>query len=65
MTALAQYEPPPLSSMSGAGLVLWKYQQLIIGTQKMGLESVVDDFVIHLLAALDFNEGNLVILSDA
>jgi len=53
----------PPADASGVGHVLLKYLRLIVGTEKMGLESVVDDFVIHLFAALGFNSGKLLILS--
>jgi hypothetical protein len=46
------------------GWTLLKYLSLIVGSARMGLESVVDDFLIHLLVALGYNEGDLVILSD-
>jgi hypothetical protein len=51
---------PPLT---GIGWILYKYLRLIHGNNPMRLESVVDDFGIHLLAALGANEGNTVILS--
>ena len=54
----------PAGHVHRAGWQLYKYLRLILGPDKLGLESVVDDLVIHLLAALGFNDGNLVILSD-
>jgi len=44
------------------GWVLLKYLSLICGTNRMPLESVVDDFLIHLLVALGYTKGNLVVL---
>src|SRR5690349_20636538 len=48
---------------SNPGFALYKYLRLIAGESKLGLESVVDDLVIHLLTALGFNEGYFVVLS--
>lgn len=47
------------------GHKLYKYLRLISGPigVKAGLESVVDDLVIHLLDALGFNDGPLAVLS--
>lgn len=59
--AAASWQPDP--SANDVGTTLLKYLRLIVGTEKMGLESVVDDMVIHLFAALGFNAGRLLILS--
>jgi hypothetical protein len=48
---------------TGVGWLLLKYLSLIVGVGRMLLESVVDDFFIHLLVALGYNDGDLVILS--
>jgi hypothetical protein len=53
----------PDPAANDVGSTLLKYIRLIVGTEKMGLESVVDDMVIHLFAALGFNGGRLLILS--
>ena len=45
------------------GFALFKYLRLIAGESKLGLESVVDDLVIHLLTALGFNDDYFVVLS--
>jgi len=45
------------------GFALYKYLRLIAGVYKVGLESVVDDLVIHLLTALGFNDGYFMVLS--
>jgi hypothetical protein len=45
------------------GWKLYKFLRLVDGIDSMHLESVVDDFVIHLLDALGFNDGPLVVLS--
>ena len=55
------WQPTPAANDIGSTLL--KYLRLIVGTQKLGLESVVDDMVIHLFAALGFNTGKLLILS--
>jgi len=47
----------------GLGWTLFKYLRLLHGLEFMELESVVDDFVMHLLAALGFNDGPLLVLS--
>ncbi len=47
---------------SGVGWVLLKYLSLMVGQGRMKLESVVDDFLIHLLVALGYNDGDLVVL---
>jgi hypothetical protein len=47
---------------SGIGWLLLKYLSLISGTGRMNLESVVDDFLIHLLGALGYSDGDLVVL---
>ncbi len=51
--------------LSRVGHKLYKYLRLISGPigVKAGLESVVDDLVIHLLDALGFNDGPLAVLS--
>jgi len=49
---------------TGIGWILLKYLSLIVGVGRMALESVVDDFFIHLLVALGYNDGDLLILSD-
>lgn len=59
--ASASWLPDPHAN--DIGTTLLKYLRLIVGTEKMGLESVVDDMVIHLFAALGFNAGRLLILS--
>ena len=51
------------NTRSGIGWVLLKYLSLIKGSKRMRLESVVDDFLIHLLVALGYNDGDLVVLS--
>jgi hypothetical protein len=53
----------PNPDANDIGSTLLKYLRLIVGTEMMGLESVVDDMVIHLFAALGFNAGRLLILS--
>jgi len=60
VAALAWLPDPDANDI---GSTLLKYLRLIVGTEKMGLESVVDDMVIHLFAALGFNAGRLLILS--
>ncbi len=46
------------------GFALYKYLRLIANPyNKAGLESVVDDLVIHLLTALGFNDGYFMVLS--
>jgi hypothetical protein len=47
------------------GWVLLKYLSLMFGVGRMQLDSVVDDFLIHLLGALGYNDGDLVVLSVA
>ena len=59
--AAPAWQPEP--DANDIGSTLLKYLRLIVGTVKMGLESVVDDMVIHLFAALGFNAGRLLILS--
>lgn len=56
-----KWEPDPLAG--DVGSVLLKYLRLIVGKDRMALESVVDDLLIHLLAAMGFNQGNLLISS--
>ena len=50
---------------AGVGRTLFKYLRLLHAPYPYNvlLESVVDDFVVHLLVALGFNEGPLLILS--
>jgi len=49
---------------AGVGRTLFKYLRLLYAPSPYSvfLESVVDDFVIHLLVALGFNEDPLLIL---
>jgi hypothetical protein len=47
---------------SPTGWLLLKHLSLIRGSACMELDSLGNDFLIHLMAAMGFNDGDLVIL---
>ncbi len=47
---------------NGLAATLIKYLRLMKGQERIVLESIVDDFLIHLLVALGYNDGRFVIL---
>lgn len=56
-----QWQPDPLAGDVGGALL--KYIRFLYKARPMGMESVADDLLIHLLAAMGFNQGNLLISS--
>lgn len=48
---------------TGIGWVLLNYLSLCTGSRDIVLESVICDFLIQLLGALGYNDGDMVVLS--